>query len=414
MEMMTYDYLIIGGGIAGVSAAETLRELEGASQIGIVSNEPHILYSRVLLPSYLKNRIPREQLFLRHEDDFTAKRIDVHLGGEAAFVDIKRREVLLKNGMRFGYGKLLLSAGGQVRAWGETPEENQDIIYRLHTLDDADRLKENLDAIRDPIVIGGSFIALEFLEIFVLNRLPPLLLCKDQGMLNGWLEGQGSDLLSSRFRQEGIVVQFGDAVKEIQRKESGMRVITNGLRQFSAGAIALGIGIERNLTFLKDSGIELGKKGIRTSEFLETNIPGVFAAGDIAEFFDAIKGEYRALGNWTNAVLQGKCAAKNMAGVSSSFRSVSGYSISNFGLHITILGDYEGADESIVRVEPIQNRYERLFLRKGILTGAALINRFQDKPYLSRLIETRTPLGEETRRELRNPQFDIRQIPVVG
>ena len=122
-----YDYLIIGGGIAGVTAAETIRENDNrATTIGIISEEPHLLYSRVLLPAYLKGRVSREQLFLRKIDDFTEKKIDLNIHEKVLFVDIKRKEVGLANRVSIGFEKLLIATGGAVAAWGA--EDIQDFI----------------------------------------------------------------------------------------------------------------------------------------------------------------------------------------------------------------------------------------------------------------------------------------------
>ena len=166
--MIGYDYLIIGGGIAGVTAAETIREKSPTGTIGIISGEPHLLYSRVLIPSFLKGRISRDQLFLRRAEDFTRRNIDLHLGQTAVSVDTKLKAVRLENGLVFRYKKLLVTSGGRVKPWGR--KEDLEFIYRMQTLDDADRIRARLPALKSPLVIGSSFISLEFLEVFFLNK----------------------------------------------------------------------------------------------------------------------------------------------------------------------------------------------------------------------------------------------------
>lgn len=176
--MKRYDYLIIGGGIAGVTAAEAIRGEDPAGTIGILSDERHLLYSRVLLPSYLKKRIKRERVFLRTAKDFTRRRIDLYRDKAAIAVDIKRREVAAADGETFGYKKLLIASGGKTNRlpadWGG------EQAYGLQTLDDADRLLVAIPNIREPLVIGSSFIALEFIEIFILNGVIPMVLTKSE------------------------------------------------------------------------------------------------------------------------------------------------------------------------------------------------------------------------------------------
>lgn len=407
--MTKYDYLIIGGGIAGVTAAETIREKDASATIGILSNEPHLLYSRVLLPHYLKKRIRREQLFLRKADDFTKNKIDLRLGESISAVDPGRHEVMLGSEALLGYGKLLIASGGRAVQWGK--EEDQEFIYRLQTLDDADRLHAALADIKTPLVIGGSFISLEFLEIFVLNGTPPILLFRDAHFFGKLLDDGGGDILRNNFERHGIRVQSGDAVKEIVTRVGQRKVFTQALHEIPFDAIALGVGIERNMKFLQGSGITMGEKGVRTDEFLKTNKGDVFSAGDVAEFYDVLSGRHRALGNWTNAFLQGKCAALNMLGREETFRSVSAYSITNLGFQITALGDHEGHEETIVRANLAKDQYERFFLKGGVLKGAVLINSFQDKPHLTRLIEQVVNI-EHYRQKLQDFAFDIREISV--
>lgn len=404
-----YDYLIIGGGIAGVTAAETIREESPNSTIAIFSDEKYLLYSRVLLPSYLKKRLGREKLFLRTIDDFNKKRIDLHLEEKVLYVDAKRREVEFSNNIILGFDKLLIASGGKV-VLQDFPEDHY--TYRLQTIEDADRLFQNLDNIRDPLVMGASFISLEFLEIFWLNKIVPKLLVRDSHFFSRILDEQGGELLRLNFERHGIILQFNDELNEIKKKDASLFVYTKGLREIECDALALGVGIERNTDFLKDSGIELGIKGVKVNEFLETNYPMIFAAGDIAEFYDVVLGKYRTVGNWTNAFLQGKRAGLSMAGQREPFKNITGYSITNLGFQITALGYCGEGVETMMRIDDIRNQYERFFLRDGVLVGAALINRFRDRPHIAKLIETKT-LIEPYRDQLRNFEFDIKNIPVV-
>lgn len=407
--MIKYDYLIIGGGVAGVTAAETIREQSPSSTIAILSDEKYPLYSRVLLPSYLKKYIGREKLFLRNIDDFNKKRIDLRLEEKILYVDARRREVGFLNNVTLGFDKLLIASGGKV-ALQDFPEDHY--TYRLQTLEDADRLFQNLDNIRNPLVVGASFISLEFLEIFWVNKIAPKLLVRDSHFFSRILDEQGGELLRLNFERHGIILQFNDEIDEIKKKDASFLAYTKGLREIECDALALGVGIERNIDFLRGSGIELGVNGVKANEFLETNYPMIFAAGDIAEFYDVVLGKYHTVGNWTNAFLQGKCAGLNMACKRESFKNITGYSITNLGFQITALGDCGESAETMMRIDTLRNQYERFFLRDGVLVGAALINRFGDKPHIAKLIENKT-LIEPYRDQLRDFEFDIKNVLAI-
>ena len=411
MSINSYDYLIIGGGIAGVSAAETIREHDPQAALGILSDEAHILYSRVLLPSYLKNKIPRERLFLRTEANFVERRIDLLLQEKITKIDTVHKEVLTSNGTSFGYRKLLIASGGKVKPWGEPA--NEPFIFRLQTLDDADKLHQALSKIQHPIMIGASFIALEFLEIFVKNGIKPQLIAPDRYFFERLLDPAGGELLRKNFEEHGISVMFQDTVVKVEQGVGPLTAITKNGKKIFCDAIGVGIGIERSRDFLQDSSIEIGERGILTNEFFETNIENIWAAGDVAEFKDLVAGITHVVGNWNNAFLQGKRAGFNMLGGREAFLNVPFYSITNLGMQITALGECNDQNsDSLVRYDPIQTEYERLFLKENVLIGAVLINRFQDKMHLSKLIETKTPVGEY-RARLADLAFDLKEIPVV-
>ncbi|MDP3778913.1 MAG: FAD/NAD(P)-binding oxidoreductase [bacterium] len=405
-----YDYLIIGGGIAGVTAAETIREHNSDVHIAIIEREPYVLYSRVLLPAYLKGRITRSKLFLRTADDFTKKKIDIHHQETVVSIDPQHREIKRENGKVFTYGKLLLSTGGRVKEWGK--QEDQHFMYRLQTLDDADRLFAALPSIKNPLVIGSSFISLELAEIFFLNHTPPTVLVRDPYFFGHLLDEQGGQMMHENFLRLGIKVDYDDMVTHINQASTGAEITTKAGKKFPIDAIGVGIGIDRNLNYAKISGIDCMEHGIQANEFLETNQPDIFSAGDVTEYYDSISGRRRNVGNWTNAVLQGKRAGLNMLGQHGAFISVPSYSITNLGFQITALGDTSNHEGAIVRIDKDHKRYARFFFKGDSLAGAVLINRFKDKAHLSMLIEKQVNIAQ-WRGQLADNSFDIHTISVV-
>lgn len=411
--MDQYDYLIIGGGITGVTAAETIREEDSAATIGIISDEPHVLYSRVLLPAYLKKQILREKLFLRTANHFDEKQIDLRREESVIGVDPEAGDVVLANHVRLRYGKLLVVSGGRVKTWSTSQIEEG--VYRLQTLDDADRLFANLSRIHAPLVLGSSFIGLEFLEIFLTHQIKPSVLTRDAHFFGSMIDGVGGTLLAEHFARHGITVYAEDTVVSSRQHEGVYEVATAQEKKISCDMFAVGIGLERNIDFLRGVNILLGENGVRVNEFLETSQTNIWAAGDVAEFYDLIAGKYRLVGNWTNAFLQGKRAGLNMVGKREAFQNVSGYSIANLGLQITALGDVSDDRDTVARtsrkLKPFS--YERFFFREGMMVGAFLINRFSDKTYLAKLIETHTPV-EKYRNMFQDPAFDIHEISMIG
>ena len=390
-----------------MTAAETIRENDSHSSIGIISSEPHLVYSRLLLPKFLKKEIPRSKLFLRTAEDFTKKSINLHLGEAATFVDTKRREVGVTDGYTIGYHKLLLASGGKVKQWGSP--EDQKYVYQLHTLNDAERMAQAINIIKNPLIIGFSFLGLELLEIFVSKRITPVIILNEKTVLEEIFDSQGGDILRNAFERHGIQIYFNDTIGEIVKRDGGLKMYTKSLKEINADALVLGGWLERNTDFLRESGIEYGEGGIKANEFLETNLEGIFVAGDAAEFYDVILGEWRVAGDWTSAFLQGRVVGLNMVGKKQPFKNVSSYSVSHFGLQITVVGECDSKTPSVVRLDARKNQYEIFFIKNNVLVGAALINRFIDKPQIAKLIEQKTPM-EQYQEKLKDFEFDIRQI----
>lgn len=416
-----YDYLIIGGGIAGVTAAETIRTRDQEGRIAVISSEKHPLYSRVLLPAYLKGKIPRERVFLRTREDFAAKRIDFHLGQEVVSVDSARREAETAGGRVFGFGKLLIASGGRVKRWlhqeaaGDRacPRASRSAgAYRLQTMDDADRLLGDMPRIREPLVIGSSFIALEFIEIFIHNNIIPRVFARDKRFFEAFTDEAGGQILEDNFKRHGVICMYGEEISDIAARGTGLEIASAHSGLISADSIAIGIGVERNISFLHNSGITLGRRGVKTDEYLETNVSGIYAAGDVAEYYDLTFGGHHTAGNWTHAVAQGSRAGLNMTGDCAAFTYIPSYSITNLGMRLAAIGECGAGLSAIARVNKAEAQYERLFLRDGVMVGAFLINRLQDRPHITTLISQRADIGAYEN-QLRDMAFDIHAISLV-
>ena len=366
--MASADYLIIGGGIAGTSAAEVLRGEDPHAKIAILETEPHVLYSRVLIPKYIKGQIQRDALFLRKISDYAEKNIGFYPSSKVSKINIERREAILENGLIFSYKKLLIASGGKPKAWTSGVQADAGRPLRMHTLEDAEKIKDAINNAENKtaLVLGEGFIALEFLSIFILNGFKTHLIAKGSAWGEARLGRTGAEMLEEVFKKYGVVMH--------KKTADGEKIKT--------ALVAAGVGLSRNLEAF--AGLEVGQ-GILADEFLETSCPGIFAAGDIAVFFDVIAGRRRIVGNWTNSFLQGRAAALNMLGRRVIFKNVSTYNISCLDERLTFAGDTEDFDDSL-EIKTGGTLLRALF-KENKLKGAVLINRFNDKIEITRLIE---------------------------
>ncbi|MBI3627891.1 MAG: NAD(P)/FAD-dependent oxidoreductase [Candidatus Sungbacteria bacterium] len=406
----TVDYLIIGGGIAGITAAETIREKDASGSIAVITNEPHMLYSRVLLPSYLKQRIKRGQVFMRTIKDFDKKNIHVFAGEEAIQVRPERHDVVLQSGAVVRYRKLLISTGGKVFPLPFPGGAGVSNIFRLQTVDDADLFYQALPNIKQAVVLGGGFIALEFLETLSLRGIKTILVAPEEHFFSKFSGPAGSAILEKNFEDHEFELHLGDTINSIASKDGAIAgVLTRNGKKILCDALCVGIGVERNIHFLTGSGITLGTYGVITDEFLETGAFDVYAAGDAAEFQDLALGEVHTVGNWNNAFLQGKAAGANMAGGKKAFLNISSYSITNLGLHISVVGSSNASYQRVIRETKKPLAYQEMYLGQGIIKGAFFINSAKSQSLISRWILEHRNMSQSLAL-LSNPEVPLDQI----
>ena len=400
MKIQT-DYLIIGGGIAGTTAAETIREKDTGGIVAIITKEPHPLYSRVLLPSYIEGRIPREQVFLRTLEDYVKKGIHLYTDEEVTVLDVEKREVLTAKGNIFYYKQLLISAGGKVKKWSTIGLQD---VARLHTVEDADAFREKLSYMTNPEVglVGGGFIGLEIMAALIPRKIPVHCFIREPRYWARFLDKVGSEILETHIGNNHVTFHHEEEITALRRNEDGsVFVATTKRNTFQVGMMAVGIGIEREISVFGGVGLEV-ERGIKTNEFLETNIPGIWAAGDIAEYYAPLFGRHLVVGSWNNSFLQGRVAGGNMtarqvqADSKNAFLQIPLYAIDVANLHITFLGDvyddhvqvYTGYTRFLEN-----NFYERFFVYNNHLVGAVLVNKFEDRKNVENLIRSKADVS---------------------
>lgn len=388
--MNSVDYLIIGGGIAGTTAAETIRAHDASVSVAIVEREPHSLYSRVLIPHYCKKKIERERLFLRTTADYEKQHIGFYLDAATVGCDFERHEVTAlvgetKSKEIFSYKKLLLATGGVPKPLPASLSFGDAVpMLRMQTLGDADAIVDAMAGAltKEAAVLGEGFIAMEFIETFFINGFRVHALCRGGLFGEKRLGVQGARMLEELYQKQGIRFYKNIKDEEIARRDVWL---AEKNKPFPIAVVGAGIGLARSLDIF--SALKTNR-GIVANECLQTSNPDVYTAGDVAEWFDSIKGQYTVVGNWTNAFLQGRVAALNMLGQKTPLRVVPTYSITNFGVKLTIVGDIEEGDNVWEEVGTVVRPFlRRVVFQNGKTIGGVLINQFSDKTRLVSLVE---------------------------
>jgi NAD(P)H-nitrite reductase large subunit len=386
-------YLIIGGGVTGTTAAEELRKTDANAEITIISAEHHRLYSRVLLPRYVKGTLPREKCFLKKETWYDEQNISCVFGTWVNAINARDHFVSTSDGRKFVFDKLLIATSGNLIKF---PNELRGISY-LRTIDDADHLIDLLvetnslpDEQRRAGIVGGSFIAVEYLNFFAQHKIQADLFMLEDTFFGGALDAESFAILRNRIESEGIKLHPNKSTTKLLG-DTKIEGVECGDEKFPLSLLAVGIGVRPDLAMFGDAGIDVNR-GIITNEFLETNAPDVFAAGDVAEFFDTFADRHVMVGNWLNAQAQGRVVAKTMAGERTAFSAVRAYSTNVCGVEVIFIGDTDAnlADKITKRGSTEENGVTQIFSRNERIVGATIVNRNADRSELTQRIQETT------------------------
>ncbi len=368
------NILILGGGIAGTTAAEEVRKRLPEASITILEGEEHRLYSRVLLPHYLKGKVTRERVFLRAAEWYQAQRIELLTGVRGLHIDALNFFVAATDGREHPYDRLLIASGGEPNLF---TQDLRGVSY-LHSLDDADHLLELIrELLSKPkeeqraVVYGGGFMACEYANIFAHYNISTAILMRETGFWSKILSWESQEVLRAHAEKVGVMV-VPKVVPELIGNNELTGVAFDG-REVKAGILGVGISSARDELLAATAGLSAAH-GIEVQEDLSTKVKGIWAAGDVAMVNDTVVKRHVRYGNWLNAQVQGRVAGQNMAGDPAAFRLVSQYSTNLLGLNVVFLGDTNrraAHEVRLARLEP--GASEEHFIRDGRLVGVALI-----------------------------------------
>ena len=396
-------YVIVGNGVAGTTAAETLRKNDAQCSITLLTDEPYPLYNRVALPPFLKHRTPREKVFLRTVEQHRERGIDLRLETKVARVDANGRTVTTTNGEELPYDALLVATGGRPNHLRADGAENVGAIFNFQYFDEAAAIIERMKQARTAAVIGGSYIAYELAEAFRANGLETTWMMRGPYFLRRVLDPKGGELVDRIAREHGVQMVYGEEIARVERANGTIgAVVSTKDRRVPAEMLGAGLGMTMNLELLAGTGVET-RNGVVVNQYLETNVPGIYSAGDVAEFFDVAIGRHNMMGTWGNAAGHGRIAGLNMAGQRTVYEDIPMYSSSLFDSYIRVIGltpeNYPEL-ESFEHVDPETRSYQRLFFLDNRLVGAVLIGEMRFRSKIFACIRSKAQIPPEDRAHL--------------
>lgn len=362
---MHYMYLIIGGGMTGDAAVRGIREVDEHGSIGMLCAEGHQPYNRPPLTKGLWKGQPEEQIW-RDTPELGA---EVHVRRRAAAVDTGGRTVTDDRGEIFTYDRLLLATGGTPK---RLPFGGDDINY-FRTFDDYRRLREQSDRANRFIVLGGGFIGSEIAAALAMNGKQVTMLFPEDGLGALIFPASLSGFLTGYYREKGVDVRPGELATGYERGGGSRILRTKSGAEIHGDGVIAGLGIAPNVDLAKDAGLEVDN-GVVVDEFLRTTNPHIFAAGDVANFYNPALGHRLRVEHEDNANTMGQTAGRNMAGRPESY-----YHLPFFYSDLFDLG-YEGVGELDSRLQTVEDWKEPFregvvyYLRDGRVRGVLLWN----------------------------------------
>ncbi len=334
------NYVIIGSGAAGIAAAGAIRREDSKSKIQVITNDPYGYYSRPGLAYLLSGEVPQEQLFPFKQEYFREQNIQL-VKGSVQFIHPDQHQFVISNGSKIQYDRLLLSTGATA-SMPRVPGVELEGVVKLDNMEDTDRILKNARKARTAVVIGGGITALELAEGLAASGIQVHYFLRGERYWSSVLDEVESKIVENRLIQDGIQIHHFTELDEILGKKGKVTGIKARQQQkpvqLDCQMVAFAIGIKPRLDLAIQAGINT-QRGVIVDEGLHTSQADIFAAGDVAQVYDRLSGEYLLDSLWRPAVEQGWIAGLNMAGGNYSYEKKYPFNVTRLGgLITTIIG----------------------------------------------------------------------------
>ncbi|MDP1901111.1 MAG: FAD-dependent oxidoreductase [Rubrivivax sp.] len=398
-------HLILGAGPAGVIAAETLRKHAPQDEITLLGDEPEAPYSRMAIPYLLMGRIGEAGTHLRHAGDHYARqRIELRRG-RAVKLDSAARRVTLDDGAVLDYDRLLIATGSSP-ATPPIPGIAGPGVHACWTLADARAIQSLARPGARVVQMGAGFIGCIIMEALAARGVKLSVVEMGDRMVPRMMGPVAGGMIKDWCLAKGVAVHTGTRVDAIERDASGaMTVKLSTGAVIGADLVISATGVKPNIGFLQDSGVRC-LVGVLTDEHLQTNVSGVYAAGDCAEAFDKISGKTLVSAIQPNAAEQARVAALNMAGRPAELRGVTQINVlDTLGLVSASFGAWEGVPggEHVALTDKSAGRHLSLQFSGERLVGCNAVGWTEHVGVMRGLVEGQVPLGEWKDKLLRDP-----------
>ena len=398
-------HIILGNGPAGVVAAETLRRAAPGDDILLVGNEDAPPYSRMAIPYLLEGNIDERGTYLRKADDHFAKLRIRQRRGRAVAVDTGKRTILFDDGHFEPYDRLLVATGSHpVRP--PIPGIDLPQVQTCWTLDDARAIAALAKPGSRVLQLGAGFIGCIIMEALIKRGVQLTVVEMGDRMVPRMMTPEAGTMIKRWVEKQGVRVVTKAGVERIENGEKSPLTVTLSTgEQLDCDLLIVAAGVAPNVAFLEGTPVHVAK-GVLVDDTMQTSVPGIYAAGDVAEAPDLFSGRHLVAAIQPNAADQARIAALNMAGQPARMNGVLAINVlDSMGMISSSFGEWQGVagGEGVERADEASGRYISLQFDGDVLVGATAIGLTGHVGALRGLIQSRTRLGHWKQKLLETP-----------
>ena len=343
-------YVIVGSGVAGLAACEAIRSLDTSGEVYMLGDDPHGYYSRPGLAYYLTGEMQEKGLFPRTKQDWQSLKLK-YRKVRVTRIFPGEHQLEVDDGSRLGYDRLLIAVGAQaVRL--NVPGADQEGVLKLDHMQDARRILHVARRGKTAVVVGGGITALELVEGLRSRKVKVHYLLRGDRYWGNVLDEQESKIIEHRLQEDGVKIHYRAELTEVLGKHGrvqGVRLLDG--RTLRCNILAYAIGIRPRVELAHGAGLAVDR-GILANEFLQTNDPDIYVAGDVAQVYDPMSGRSIIDSLWGPAREQGYVAGLNMAGQETAYVKSPPFNVTRLaGLTTTIIGTVgRGQDDDLIGI----------------------------------------------------------------
>jgi 3-phenylpropionate/trans-cinnamate dioxygenase ferredoxin reductase component len=398
--------VIVGASLAGATAAVTLREEDAEASVTLIGAEREPPYERPpLSKAYLRGEVPFDKALVRPAAFYAEHRIETMFGTRATRIDPSARFVELEDRRRVPFDVLLIATGGRNRRIS-IPGSELEGIYGLRSVEDADRIKAEMIPGRRVIVVGMGFIGSEVAASLRQKDLNVVTIEPAKTPLFRVLGETVGQSIADLHRAHGVRTIFEDTVAGFEGTQRVARVITKGGLRLECDFVVAGIGIEPVVDILDGTGVHVDN-GVVVDQYCQTNVPGIYAAGDVANHYHPVFERQIRVEHWHNAIKQGAAAARNMLGRAVPYDEIHWFWSDQYDANLQYAGFHTKWEQLVVRGRLESGNFLAFYVNDGRIDAVVGLNRAQDVRRAIPLIKARrmVNLGQ-----LQDESVDLRSL----